>query len=90
MMQNGEERTYSAEQAATANTVLRAALGLPPQRFGAEQFVGMISDEIEDLRRSGKTDVDIARLIGERCGIDIDASSITQFYAPPAERGRPT
>ena len=34
-------------------TALRAALGLPPEQFSIQAFVGMISDEIEQLRTPG-------------------------------------
>jgi hypothetical protein len=84
-----DEGRYTAEQAAAVTTALRSALGMPPQRFGTEQFVGMISDEIEQLRSAGKTDADIARLLADTCRIDIDPESIARFYAGPAARGRP-
>jgi hypothetical protein len=79
---------YSAGDAATANAVLRAALGLAPQRFGTEQFVGMISDEVEQLRAAGKTDADIARILADG-GLDVSADAIAQFYAGPEERRPP-
>jgi hypothetical protein len=86
---SGDDGRYSAADAATANTVLRAALGLDPERFGTEQFVGMISDEIDQLRRAGKTDVEIAQLLEKDGGLDVSAAAITQFYAAPDERRRP-
>ncbi|HEV2737228.1 MAG TPA: hypothetical protein VGU66_01485 [Candidatus Elarobacter sp.] len=87
-MHENDER-YTAGDAATANTVLRAALGLAPERFGTEQFVGMISDEIDLLRRAGKTDAEIAQLLEKDGGLDVSADAITQFYADPDERRRP-
>ena len=87
-MQENDER-YTAGDAATANTVLRAALGLAPERFGTEQFVGMISDEIDQLRRAGKTDAEIAQLLKQGGGLDVSAAAIAQFYASPDERHRP-
>lgn len=84
-----DEQTFTAEEAALANGALRAALGLPAQRFGTEQFVGMISDEIEQLRESGKSDRDIAGILADRAGITIGADEITRFYADASERGRP-
>lgn len=84
-----DESPYTAEQAAAVTTALRSALGMPPQRFGTEQFVGMISDEIEQLRSAGKTDAEIAKLIADTCRIDIDAESLARYYAEPAARGRP-
>jgi hypothetical protein len=88
-MAESEEGRYTAEQAAAVTTALRSALGMPPQRFGTEQFVGMISDEIEQLRNAGKTDAEIVKLVADTCRIDIDAESIARYYAEPTERGRP-
>jgi len=81
---------YTAEQAAAANVVLRAALGLPAQRFGTQQFVGMISDEIEQLRNAGKTDADIADLLLDQTGVDLGADAISRFYVGPEARDRPS
>ena len=81
-------REFSADQAAAANSALRAAIGLPPERFGAERFVGMISDEIEQLHATGKTDDDISRLLSA-AGVELDADAIARFYAHPAQRRRP-
>ena len=80
---------FTVEQAATANTALRAAVGLPPQRFGVEQFVGMISDEIEQLRAAGKTDADIAKILLDSGGVEIKPDAIARYYASPEDRGRP-
>ncbi len=78
--------SFTAEQAAAANKALRAALGLAPQLFSAEQFVGMISEEIEQLRAAGKTDVDIAQLLSKEVGVQIDPDAIGRYYAEESER----
>ena len=80
---------FTAQQAAAANTALRAALGLGPQQFGIEQFVGMISDEVEQLRAAGKTDSDIANVLSSSIGVTVDSADIARYYAPPEERGHP-
>lgn len=80
---------FTAQQAAAANTALRAALGLPPQRFATEQLVGMLSDEIEQLRNAGKTDGEIAGLLFESVGLSIRSEEIARFYATPGERRPP-
>ena len=79
---------FTAEQAAAANTALRAALGLAPERFGLQQFVGMMSDEIEQLRAAGRTDEAIAALLRERVGVEVPADAISRFYAGPERRRR--
>ena len=80
---------YTAGDAATANTVLRAAAGLAAEKFGAEQFVRMISDEIELLRRTGKTDAEIAQLLADGGGIELNPDAITRYYAPEDARRPP-
>ena len=80
------DESFSAEDAAKANRELRRALGLPPQEFGLEQFVGMISDEIEQLRSAGKNDAEISRLLHDAVNVDVSADSIARYYASPDER----
>ena len=82
------EPTFSGQEAAEAQTALRRALGLGPEWFPIQAFVGMISDEIEQLRGQGQDDAMIARVIAEATGKIITAESITRFYASPQERGR--
>ena len=84
-----EDEGFSADQTASATIALRAELGLPPQRFPIETFVGMISDEIEAMRDAGKSDGDISRILRERCAIDIDAATLARHYASPNERRQP-
>lgn len=79
---------FTVEQAAAANKALRNALGLPPERFATDQFVGMISDEIEQLRSAGKSDEEIADILAAGAGVEISPHAITKFYAEPSERDR--
>ncbi len=81
-----EDASFTAEQAAAANRSLRAALGLRPQEFTTQQFVGMISEEIEQLREAGKTDDDIAQLLEKEVGVFISSDSIRRFYSDETER----
>lgn len=81
------EITLTAQQAAEAQTALRHALGLAPENFPVEAFVGMISDEVEQLRAQGKTDDQIAGVIADAVGVRLPAGDITRFYASPEERG---
>ena len=57
--------------------------------FPVPAFVGMISDEIEQLRRLGRTDEEIAAMVRENSGIEINAAEIEQFYASPEDRHGP-
>jgi hypothetical protein len=79
--------TFTGRQAADPQTALRKALGLPPQDFSLQAFVGMISDEIEQLRASGKDDADIAAIVSEAIGRTIDAENTAEFYASAEARG---
>lgn len=81
-------KTYPVEQALRAQKALREAAGLGPEMFPIQAFVGMISDEIEQLRAQGKTDGDIATIIAASSGIEITASEIAENYASHEDRQR--
>ncbi len=76
----------SLEAALKAQSALRASAGLEPETFPVSEFVGMISDEIEHLRKTGRSDNDIANIISQNSPIEITASEITRHYAPPEAR----
>ena len=80
--------TFTGQEAAYAQTALRRALGLSPERFPAQAFVGMISDEIEQLRLQGCDDSVIAALVSGATGKPLTGRMITEFYATPQDRGR--
>jgi hypothetical protein len=80
------EKTYPIEEALKAQKSLREAAGLGPEQFPIQAFVGMISDEIESLRKRGKTDADIASIIQQNSAIRITAEEIAGNYASPEER----
>jgi hypothetical protein len=77
---------YPVEEAIRAQRALREAAGLAPEQFPIQAFVGMISDEVEQLRQRGKSDEEIACLIEANSRIKITASEITENYASPEER----
>lgn len=81
-----EPKMYSIEEALKAQKALRSLAGLGPEFFPVDAFVGMISDEIEALRKRGKTDAEIAAAIRENSSIGISADDIRAHYAPPEER----
>ncbi len=82
-------KTYPVAEALQAQKALREAAGLGPEMFPIQAFVGMISDEIEELRKQGKTDDEIASMITSNSNIEITASEIGENYAPPEERRQP-
>jgi hypothetical protein len=81
-------KSYPIEQALRAQKALRDAAGLGPEMFPIEAFVGMISDEIEQLRSQGKTDCEIATLITQHSNINITAQEISDNYVSPDDRHR--
>ncbi len=80
------QKSYPLEEAIQAQKALRALAGLEPEEFPIQAFVGMISDEIEQLRTQGHTDAEIARVIGKHSKIEISAAEIAENYAPPEDR----
>ena len=83
------ETTYPLEQALRAQKALRDLAGLPPEMFPVSSFVGMVSDEIEILRKQGHSDEVIARTIAEHSGIHISAFDLAAHYAAHDQRHPP-
>ena len=82
-----EPRAYLVEDAVKAQKALRMAAGLGPEKFPIQAFVGMISDEVEALRKLGKTDDEIASIIRQSSSIEITPEEIAEHYATGEERG---
>ena len=82
-------KTYTIEEALKAQRALRTLAGLGPENFPIQAFVGMISDEIEQLRALGHRDEEIARVITTNSRIEISAAEIAENYASPEERHSP-
>ena len=83
-----ETRSYPLEEAVKAQKALRMAAGLGPEKFPIQAFVGMISDEVEVLRKLGKTDDEIASIIRQSSSIEITPEEIADNYATGEERGQ--
>jgi hypothetical protein len=88
MTAKAEEKFYPIEEALRAQKALRDLAGLKPEMFPMQAFVGMISDEVEELRRRGHSDDEIAQTICRSSAISITPDEIAQFYASPEERQR--
>jgi len=85
-MSMSEPRMYPVEEAIKAQKALRSAAGLRPEEFPIQAFVGMISDEIESLRKRGKSDEEITSVIQQNSSIEITAQQIAENYVSPEER----
>lgn len=81
-----EDKLYPIEEALKAQNALRSLAGLGPEMFPVQAFVGMISDEIESLRKRGSTDEQIAAAVRQHSAIDITGDDIGAYYAPPEQR----
>ncbi len=81
-----QPRLYPLHEAIKAQQSLRRAAGLGPEMFPVEAFVGMISDEVEALRKAGSTDGEIASIIHENSAIEITGAEIAEHYASPERR----
>ncbi|HEY0785032.1 MAG TPA: hypothetical protein VGD62_04125 [Acidobacteriaceae bacterium] len=77
---------YPVEEALKAQKSLREAAGLGPEQFPIQAFVGMISDEIETLRKRGQSDAEVAAIIQNSSAIEITAAEIEENYAAPEQR----
>ncbi len=83
------KKSYPVEEAIQAQKALRTLAGLGPETFPIQAFVGMISDEIEHLRKLGHSDEEIAKVITTNSKIEITGAEIAENYASPDERHGP-
>jgi hypothetical protein len=81
-----ENKMYPLEDVLNAQRALRALAGLKPEMFPLQAFVGMISDEVEVLRKRGQSDDEIASVIRSSSSIEITGGEIAQYYASPEDR----
>jgi hypothetical protein len=80
MREGLKRRTISVGEALLAQKALREAAGLEPEVFPIESFVALISNEIDVLRKIGKSDAEIARMIEAYSNIRISGSEISEYY----------
>ncbi len=83
------EKAYPIQEALRAQGALRKLAGLEPEMFPIQAFVGMISDEVEILRKKGHTDEQIAKVIRDNSDIAITSAEVADYYASPEERHAP-
>ena len=86
MTQKTQQKSYPIEDALNAQKALRRLAGLGQEEFPVSAFIGMISDEIEVLRRQGYSDQDIAKVIRDNSPISLTAEDIAANYAPFEQR----
>ncbi len=70
------EAAFSAEDLVRAQHALRASMGLAPEAFTVASFVAMLGGEIDQLRKIGRSDGDIAALLSTALGRPIATRAI--------------
>jgi len=79
--------TFTAQEVAQIQKLLQEAANEPPESFETEAVIGMLSGEIDTLRRQGMTDDEIASVISQGANATITADEVGRFYAPPEDPG---
>lgn len=81
---------FSIDDVVLAQNEMRHMLCLPDPQFSMPTFIGMLSDEIEQMRRAGHTDELVAETIRRATGQHVEAGDVGRYYLSIEERGRPT
>jgi hypothetical protein len=87
-MSDDSVTSFSVDDVTIAQNEMRHILGLPEPRFSFPTFIGMLSDEIEQMRRAGHTNEMVAQTISRATGHSIEAIDVQRHYLPVEERGR--
>ena len=80
--------TFSAQELAQIQRLLREAANEPVESFETEAAMGTLSEEIDTLRRNGMTNDDIAALLTQGAGATITAEQVAQLYGAASEHAR--
>ena len=70
------EASFSAEDVVRAQQGLRASMGLGPEAFALGPFIALLGGEIDQLRKIGRTDDEIAALLSSTLGRPIPNEAI--------------
>lgn len=81
-----EEQVFTFDELMRAQQALRKEMGVASDDLPTAAFVAMLAEEIDQLHRVGKSDADIAALIGSAIDRDVAAAWIGRYAAPPARR----
>ena len=72
------EAMFTAEDGVKAQGALRAAMGIGPESLALPAFLATLGTEIEQLRRVGKSDGEIAGLVGQAIGKPVAADALAR------------
>jgi hypothetical protein len=84
-----EQKALTVDQAVRAQRALRESLGLADETFPLPAFIGMISDEIQQMREAGRSDTQMIDIIAKATGTRLDPADLQRFYVPPEHRRQP-
>ena len=71
---------FSAEDVMLTQRALRAAMGLGSEALALPAFVALLGEEIDQLRRLGRTDEEIARLVADAVGKPVSRDAIRAWH----------
>ena len=78
-----QDQTFTSDELSRAREGLRAAMGIGPVVLTTQALIGGLQTEIDQLRKIGRSDVDIAGVIADAIDRDI-APSVVERYRTPA------
>ena len=81
------KQTFTMAEAAAAQQALRDVMSLGPERLSTDALIGMLGDEIDQLRRLGESDADIARVVTDAIGRPFATAALTRSAAQPPAGG---
>jgi hypothetical protein len=79
---------FTARQVAITQMKMREVAGEELETFDTEDFIAMLSVEVEELRATSKSDLEIARIMSTASGEDISADDIGRYFLPEQEGRR--
>jgi CheY-like chemotaxis protein len=72
------DQFFTMTEAIRAQQALRDAMRLGPELLSGEALIGMLGDEIDQLRRLGESDSDIAKRIADATGKPLPPSALAR------------
>ena len=75
-VRSDDQAQFSAADVVAAQTALRAALGLAPLALSTAALIDALHDEIDQLRRLGRSEDEIAGLLSTSLGRTLSADAV--------------
>ena len=76
------EQTFSMDEVVKARHALRTAMGIESKALGTTAFLALLGDEIAQLRKTGRSDADIAKAISDAIDRDVATAAVERQVAP--------